>query len=136
MKYRFSHVVDPSTYETDGLCDGIPLRVHRSAAVGDLGTIRLHRDWREHIGPLSLSDSYGGMGAQYSFTSVVMPECLPERLEIVSYAIEIGFLHDDVVDPPEAKTVGTAARWTACYRGLTSSIGRFADLQDGGRIPL
>lgn len=42
MEYHFSHLVDPSTYETNGLCDGIPLRVHRSSGVGDLGMIRLH----------------------------------------------------------------------------------------------
>ena len=28
MDFRFSEIVDPSTYEPDGLCDGIHLRRH------------------------------------------------------------------------------------------------------------
>lgn len=59
MEYHFSHLVDPSTYETNGLCDGIPLRVHRSSGIGDLGTIRLHKAWREHIGPKSVANEVG-----------------------------------------------------------------------------
>lgn len=100
MEYRFSYVMDPSDYRTDGLCDGISVRNHRNAAVGDLGIIRLHKEWSEYIGPPPTSASCGGLGPQYGFTPVTLPECLPERLEIVSYAIEFAFVHDDVVDPP------------------------------------
>jgi hypothetical protein len=92
MEYRYSTIVDPATYETEGLCDGISLRVHGYADLEDVGTIRAQEDWRKHIGPLEYYR--GGLGPKYSFMAVSVPECLPERLEIISYANEFAFLHD------------------------------------------
>lgn len=92
MEYLYSNVVDPSTYETEGLCEGIPLRVHKHPHLEDIGTLRAQEDWRRLVGPV---DNYkGGLGPKYSFMSVAVPECLPERLEIISYANEFAFLHD------------------------------------------
>ena len=92
MEYKYSSIVDPSTYETENLCDGMPLRVHMYPDLEDLGAFRAQEDWRRHVGPI---DNYkGGLGPQYSFMAVSVPECLPERLEIISYANEFAFLHD------------------------------------------
>ncbi|KAL1597851.1 hypothetical protein SLS60_008338 [Paraconiothyrium brasiliense] len=63
--------------------------------------MRLRNDWQKHIGSLP-STTYGGQGPQYNFTAVTIPECLPERLEIVAYIMEFAFLHDDLVDQAEA----------------------------------
>lgn len=50
MEYKYSSILDPSTYETEGLCDGISLRVHMCPDLEDLGTFRAQEDWRKHVG--------------------------------------------------------------------------------------
>lgn len=98
MEYRYSNQIDPLSYDNQGLCDGIPLRVHRNSDTDEAGTIRLRSDWRKYVGPLPLASHGGNMGPIYNFTSVAIPECRPDRLEIVSYIMELGFLHDDLID--------------------------------------
>ena len=92
MQYRYSAVVDPSTYQTEGLCEGIPVRKHVAADLEEVGSFRAQEDWRDAVG--TLGDFKGGLGPNYSFMAVSVPECLPDRLEIISYANEFAFLHD------------------------------------------
>ncbi|KAJ3569175.1 hypothetical protein NPX13_g6171 [Xylaria arbuscula] len=97
MEYRYSYLVDPTSYDSRGLCDGIPLRVHRNSDLEKSGVARLRDDGKKYTGR-SLDPFVGCIGPVYSFTTVVIPECLPTRLEIVSYVIESAFLHDDSAD--------------------------------------
>ncbi|GAW23081.1 hypothetical protein ANO14919_126310 [Xylariales sp. No.14919] len=97
MTYSYSKVVDPSTYETQGLCDGIDLRKHVAADLEEIGTLRAQEDWRRLVGPVARPYK-GGLNPGYSFMTVSVPECIPERLEIISYANEFAFLHDDVIE--------------------------------------
>ena len=92
MEYRFSTLMDTSAYETEGLCDGLPLRVHNDPLLEEIGTIRAQEDWSRLVSPI---EHYaGGLAAQHSFMAMNVPECIPERLEIISYANEFAFLHD------------------------------------------
>ncbi|KAH6663128.1 hypothetical protein B0J14DRAFT_684861 [Halenospora varia] len=93
METQHSRLINPAEYETQGLCDGIPLRMHKQARNEHIGTIRCQRDWNRLVEPLALYK--GGLDAQWNFMSVSVPECLPERLEIISYANEFAFLYDD-----------------------------------------
>lgn len=92
MEYQYSRVVDPSEYVTEGLCDGIPLRVHYNPDFEDIGAVRAQEDWSKHVAPVK--NYKGGLGPEYSFMTVAVPECLPDRLELISYANELAFLHD------------------------------------------
>jgi hypothetical protein len=92
MNFTYSSLVDPSSYDLEGLCDGIPLRVHNHADLEDIGAIRAQEDWRRYVSPMS--HYRGGLGPRFSFMSVSVPECLPDRLEIISYANEFAFMHD------------------------------------------
>ena len=94
MHFRYSEIIDPSTYDAQGLCDGIPLRMHKDPDKETIGAIRAQRDWARLVGPVGLYK--GGLGAPYSFMRVTVPECLPERLEIISYANEFAFLYDGI----------------------------------------
>lgn len=69
------------------------LRVHRDHDKRELqGIVRAQTDWSTLVSPL---DGYkGGMGNRFSFIRVTVPECLPQRLEIISYANEFAFLYD------------------------------------------
>ncbi|KAK4222263.1 isoprenoid synthase domain-containing protein [Podospora fimiseda] len=104
MEFRYSEEIDTSLYETHGLCDGIPLRVHKDSFSEILGSLRAQRDWDRHVSPL-----YGGyngnLGERFSFVRVTVPECLPERLETISYANEFAFLYDDEMETLDLKNV-------------------------------
>ena len=98
MEYQYSRLVDPAGYVTEGLCDGIPLRINKNPELEDIGAVRAQEDWNKHVAPVT---SYrGGLGPQYSFMAVAIPECLPDRLELISYANEFAFLHDGSVALP------------------------------------
>lgn len=92
IDFRYSDVVDPLTYETEGLCEGIALRRHWDIAKEELGALRAQEDWTKLVRPVP--NYKGGLGAKCSFMQVTVPECLPERLEIISYANEFAFLYD------------------------------------------
>ncbi|KAM7201355.1 terpenoid synthase [Rhypophila sp. PSN 637] len=85
MNFRFSQEVNPSTYKTDGLADSVPVRVHRDVHRVIEGALQAQRDWSSHV---------RGLGNKFSLMSVAIPECLPERLEIMSYANDFAFLYD------------------------------------------
>ncbi|KAK6828344.1 hypothetical protein PG987_011685 [Apiospora arundinis] len=96
MEFQYSEVVDPSSYETEGLSGGIEVRKSKLTELEDRGAIRAHQDWSRHVGPCK--GYRGGLGPEYSFISVVMPECIPERMEVVAYANEFAFMYDDIVE--------------------------------------
>lgn len=95
MEFNFSRLVDRAEYDLEGLeglCDGIPVREHNHKIYEDIGAIRAQQDWHKLVQPLS--DYKGGLAASFNFMSIAVPECIPERLEIISYANEFAFLHD------------------------------------------
>lgn len=96
MDVMYSKVISVSEYETHGLSDGIDLRKYRAADLQEVGTFRAQDDWRRLVG-LVKSPYKGGLGPRISFMAVTVPECRPERLEIVSYANKFAFLHDSTL---------------------------------------
>ncbi|KAK7911045.1 fusicoccadiene synthase [Apiospora marii] len=92
MEYKYSSVVDPSTYETHGLCDGIPLRCHHQPELEEIETLRCQEDWRRWVGNLGFYK--GGLGPKWNFMAITVPECVPNRLGVLGYANELAFLHD------------------------------------------
>jgi ophiobolin F synthase len=93
MDYQYSTIIDSSPYDKQGLCNGIDLRRHVAADLEDVGAFRVQEDYRRLVGPLE-KPYKGGLGSDFSFITVAVPECLPDRLEITSYALEFGFIHD------------------------------------------
>jgi len=92
MDFKHSELVDPRTYNTEGLCDGIPLRRHKDPMGEIRGAIRAQRDWARVVCPVR--NYKGTLGNPFSFVRTTIPETLPERLEICSYANEYAFLYD------------------------------------------
>jgi hypothetical protein len=118
MESRFSKVTRCAQYEESGLCEGIPLLLSKEATLADLGAVKAQEDWRRYIGPL---ENYrGGMGPEISYIPAIIPECLPDRLEVMGYANEFGFMHDDLADTGDKQTVSlplclvqdTHSKWT------------------------
>lgn len=92
MDFQYSHPIDPLLYQTDGLGNNIPLRMHNDDVSEIRGSLRAQRDWNNCVAPIGIYK--GGLGDPYSFIRVTVPECLPDRLEIISYANEFAFLYD------------------------------------------
>jgi hypothetical protein len=98
MEYRYSKEVDPCDYETHGLAGNAALRIHKDPFSEIVGAMRAQRDWTKLVSPVY--GYKGGLGDRYSFMRVTVPECRPERLEIISYANEYAFLYDGAIIPP------------------------------------
>ncbi|KIK55682.1 hypothetical protein GYMLUDRAFT_248493 [Collybiopsis luxurians FD-317 M1] len=96
MELLYSTIVDPSEYDSGGLCDGIDLRKSNFTWLEDRGIIRAQEDWKKYISPFQ--EFRGTLGPEYSFLSVLLPECLPERLEVLGYANEFAFLYDNFIE--------------------------------------
>ncbi|EED22796.1 conserved hypothetical protein [Talaromyces stipitatus ATCC 10500] len=96
MEFRYSEYIDPTTYETHGLCDGIDLRIHKDPHGEIRGALRCQHDWTRLVAPVK-QPFWGTLGDPYSFVRVTIPETLPERLEILSYANEFAFIYDDAI---------------------------------------
>ena len=90
---KYSTKIDWAHYDEDNLCNGIDLRRHVAADLEEVGAFRVQEDWRRLVGPLE-KPYKAGLGPDFSFITVAVPDCLPDRLEITSYALEFGFIHD------------------------------------------
>lgn len=93
MDYEYSKIIDISACDTQGLCSGIDPRGHVAADLEEVGAFRVQEEWRRLVGPLE-KPYKAGLGPDFSFITVAVPECLPDRLEITSVALEFGFIHD------------------------------------------
>jgi ophiobolin F synthase len=93
MKEKMYTVLDASLYDKEGLCPGIELRKHVAGELEEVGAFRAQEDWRHLVGPLPKPYA-GALGPDFSFVTISVPDCLPERMEIVAYALEFGFIHD------------------------------------------
>ena len=93
MDFKYSYPIDPASWDDEGLCEGIDVRMHVAGDLEDIGIFRVAEDWRRMVGPLD-GPFKGGMSRRFSFITCAVPECRPERMEIASYALEFGFIHD------------------------------------------
>lgn len=92
MDFSHSDIMAPGSYRDDGLANDMPLRIHKDPYKEITGTLRAQQDWNDNVSPVK--DYQGGLGSPFSFIRATIPECLPERLEIISYANEYAFLYD------------------------------------------
>jgi ophiobolin F synthase len=93
MACKYSTLIDSSLYDREDLCPGIDLRRHVAGELEEVGAFRAQEDWRRLVGPLP--KPYAGLlGPDFSFITGAVPECHPDRMEIIAYALEFGFIHD------------------------------------------
>lgn len=96
MEFKFSDVLPRTENSTGGLAGEIAVRRSRYGRREDVGAVKAQKDWNNFIGPLR--NFQGGMSHKYGLIQVAVPECIPERLETIAYASEIGFLYDDCTE--------------------------------------
>jgi hypothetical protein len=94
MEHQNSTPVDPCSYESMGLFDGLPVRISRHEHLANKGCLQAQEDWERHIGPVQ---GFVGLLDKFNGIAIALPECLPDRIEAISHAMEIAFLHDGIV---------------------------------------
>ncbi|KAK0620865.1 isoprenoid synthase domain-containing protein [Immersiella caudata] len=99
MDHRFLVPVSPLGFDTQDLCEGTTVRAHKDSVLEDFGITKAQQD---------------------CIVSLAMPEYLPERLEIVSYTNEFGFLLDGMVEKVDGET-GNAATTEMLDEGFLTS---------------
>ncbi|KAK4247910.1 isoprenoid synthase domain-containing protein [Corynascus novoguineensis] len=126
MEYRYSHLVEPSSDEAaalESLAGGLlPIRVHRDAKLADRAAFRAQKDWKRLLGfplPTPEGEGCGIVGPKYNFLSVLIPETLPDRLELGAYISELSLLMDDAMD---SGGVGTESGMAA---SVTAFVGEY-----------
>ncbi|KAL1606497.1 hypothetical protein SLS60_003902 [Paraconiothyrium brasiliense] len=101
MDFKYSSVVASGTYRDDALANAIPLRIHKDPYKEIAGSLRAQQDWNSTVS--TVQNYQGGLGDPFSFIRVTIPECIPERLEAISYANEYAFLYDDEMENLDLK---------------------------------
>jgi hypothetical protein len=94
METENSTPVDPSSYESMGLFEDLPVRMSKHEQLANKGCLQAKEDWKRHVGPVQ---GFTGCLGKYNAIAVAVPECLPGRIEAMAYANEIAFLHDGIV---------------------------------------
>ncbi|KAI0548663.1 isoprenoid synthase domain-containing protein [Xylaria curta] len=124
MEYTYSEEVDPNLYETHGLVNELKLRIHKDTVKEAKGALRAQKDWSKHV--TTVRNYHGGLGDRFSFIRVTVPECLPDRLEIISYANEYAFLYDDEMEKLDLQSTNLDSHGileTFSRSALSSEIG-------------
>lgn len=76
-------------YETNGLCDGIPLGIHRNIIDEDIGAIRAQEDWKRFVGPL---EHYkGSCSAKYSLIQIAVQNGFQTEWRFVRMLMKLYF---------------------------------------------
>lgn len=132
MELRHSFAVDASEFDGDGLFEGVPLRASKYQVLSDMAIIRADQDWREHVGPLP-TVYRGSLHRRYNATAATVPECLPDRIEVVAYMIELGYLFDDRAEQSgTAESAGLVSELKNTLQVLTGSSRTSSDLGPPG----
>jgi hypothetical protein len=73
-------------------------RIHRKSLIADHASLQCQLDL---YGDESVGRNFGSLNGHVgNFTSLCAPNCMPERLALVSYTIEYAFLHDGMYLSP------------------------------------
>jgi len=122
---QLSTIVDPTTYDTRGFCNGFELRRHEFEGEANEGSRQARSDWIRRIGPI---EKFGNCNP-YSghFAALVLPLCIPERLRLISYIFEYAFMYDQHLESAERaalnKDSGDAGLDEVELRNIKSTMG-------------
>ena len=91
MEYNHSVPLDPSIFDTQ-LRTTLPLRKSIHEHLANRGSESFKRDWAQFVGPVG--DFVGGSNPKGHSVAICYPECLPERIELLSYFFDFAFFQD------------------------------------------
>ncbi|RJE25610.1 geranyl-geranyl pyrophosphate [Aspergillus sclerotialis] len=97
MDTQYAEPVRPEVYKDNPEFTSIfRPRIHQKAEIADHASVQCHLDL---YGEECVGSKFGSVNYHAgNFTSLCAPNCLVERLALVSYTIEYAFIHDDETD--------------------------------------
>ncbi|KAI6274910.1 hypothetical protein MCOR21_010268 [Pyricularia oryzae] len=124
--YPYSIPVARETVVKSGSLTSLPVRIHRHDSLADVGAKCLTGDWGRIMGDGQEKKSNGSPSVAGNWGSFIWPECLPDRLGLLSYLLDAGCLHDDVCE--EMPIVAAHAEHLDLYEAMNFSDSRVLDL--------
>ncbi|OJJ46868.1 hypothetical protein ASPZODRAFT_141650 [Penicilliopsis zonata CBS 506.65] len=94
VTWTYSRVIDDEEQKTQNGCfTTLPIRIHKEDHVAEEGSQRFVQDLN-YIVTDKTAPKTGCLSSPVgNYASVIYPECLPDRLEVVAYLTELGYLH-------------------------------------------
>jgi ophiobolin F synthase len=86
--------IDPAEVRKTGSFTTLPVRIHRQNDLADAANHKLLKDWDRYIGDGQEKKTFGSLCELGNLCSLVCPEVEPERLRVLAYGVELGFIHD------------------------------------------
>ncbi|TLD13740.1 uncharacterized protein PgNI_03792 [Pyricularia grisea] len=100
--YPYSVPVARETVGRSGSLTSLPVRIHRHNSLADAGAKCLTDDWDRILRDDQDKKSNGSLSAVGHRGSFIWPECIPDRLGLLCYLLDMGCLHDVwILDPPK-----------------------------------
>ncbi|KAJ6116003.1 hypothetical protein N7523_006420 [Penicillium sp. IBT 18751x] len=106
MDYKYSMPL-PSHLQTSQFDFAIKPRVSLDAAIADKGCQAARDDWGA-MGGNPIANGCMGEEVFSNLVALIAPEAIPERLWNASYASEVGFIYDDVIEEEYLEDHGAA----------------------------
>lgn len=93
MDTQYSEPLRPEVYtDNPEFTSRFRPRIHKKADIADHAAVQCHLDL---YGDGRFGSTFGNLNAHAgSWTSLCAPNCLPERLALISYTFEYAFIHD------------------------------------------
>ncbi|TLD27232.1 hypothetical protein PspLS_04944 [Pyricularia sp. CBS 133598] len=124
--YPYSVPVARETVVKSGSLTSLPVRVHRHDSLADAGAKCLTGDWGRIMGDGQDKKSNGSPSVVGNWGSFIWPECLPNRLGLLCYLLDVACFHDDACE--EMSTVAAHAEHLDLDAAMDLSDSRVLDV--------
>jgi ophiobolin F synthase len=92
--WRNSCLIDPADSARTEAFTTLPIRIHKDNNVADAASERLLKDWDHHLQDRQSLNSRTSLSTLGNMCALGFPEVMPERLSILTYLTDLGFMHD------------------------------------------
>ncbi|KAF3080003.1 hypothetical protein TWF706_003037 [Orbilia oligospora] len=103
-----SDLLDVASYDTYGFAEGFPFRKYKFESLADGGTDRCRSDWVSYVGPVEVWGNHNPSCG--NLVTLLFPMCKPERMALVSYIFEFGFLYDGALEASQNSSLDINTR--------------------------
>lgn len=105
---QYSKAIDEHEVFRTGSFTSLPIRIHHDDDVANLATCRLLADWKAYFNDGNDREYSSCLSEVGNLCSLMFSECKPNRLSILTYLTDLGFIHDGKVKQKLAETSLTA----------------------------
>ncbi|PGH00565.1 hypothetical protein AJ79_08168 [Helicocarpus griseus UAMH5409] len=101
LQYQYSREIVPATVAKSRSFTSFPVRIHKHDSLAQKASIAFVKEYKNVCGS-RLFDSNASQSPIGHFTSLVIPECHPERLALAVKILDLGAIEDDVIELPKS----------------------------------